>query len=135
MHPPYQAEEDDEQGLDGVDDEGEERGVGGGDAIEHHHGDDGKVPRTGTVGGGHQNGKGSGNEHHKTGSYRKLRGEAEAEEGEVEMEVVTEPDTQRVGYKEGHTAYTPEGEDTLPHIEHDTLDPLVEAEHTQQVEG
>ena len=65
--PTPDAKNNDKQGLDGMNDEGESSGIGVVDAIEHHHGDDGKMPRTSTIGCWHDDGKGTTNKHDQAG--------------------------------------------------------------------
>ena len=66
MQPAVEAGEDDEEGLDAVHNQGEQGGVGGRYAVEHQHGDDGKVPGTGSVGGGNDDGEGTGHEYNQS---------------------------------------------------------------------
>ena len=56
----------DKQRLDAMHDKGEEGGVRITYPLEHHHGDDGKMPRAGTIWGGHNDGERSGYKHHKS---------------------------------------------------------------------
>ena len=65
--PTPDAKNNDKQGLDGMHDKGESGGIGIADAIEHHHGDDGKMPRACSVGGGNDDGKGTTHKHDQAG--------------------------------------------------------------------
>ena len=75
-----------------MDDENEVEGVFVGDTIEDEHGLDGKVPGTGTVGGGHDDGYGADDEGYEGTAKTEMGGEVEAEEGKVVVEEVAEPD-------------------------------------------
>ena len=63
--PAPDAEHNDQQGLDGMDDEGKGGSIGSTDAVEHQHGDDGKMPRTCAIGGRHYHGKGASYKHYQ----------------------------------------------------------------------
>ena len=132
MQPAPEAEDDDEQRLDAVDKEGEEGGIGRRNAVEHHHGDDGKMPGAGTVGRGDDDGKRACHEHHQPRLYAERRGEGEAVEREVEMEEVAEPHQHRVEQEEGDAAHTAKGHDALPHVENHATHALEERKHAHQ---
>ena len=56
------AEEGNEEGLDGMDNQDEEKSGRIGDAIEYQHGLDCEMPRAGAIGGGDKNGNAADNE-------------------------------------------------------------------------
>ena len=74
--PPKHAERHDQSGLNGVDGEGEHYGLTLCHTIEHKHRLDGEMPRTRTVGGGHEHGKGAYAEYEEGCAKRELCGEA-----------------------------------------------------------
>ena len=93
--PAIKAEHHDFKRLDGVDDEGKHDGRLFGYAIKHEHGLDGKMPRTGTVRGGHKHGKGADTEDEEGLRRIDRRSEVETKEGYVEMQEIATPNSQR----------------------------------------
>lgn len=122
------AEEDDEGGLDGVDDEGEEDGGLLGDAIEDEHGLDGEVPGAGSVGGGNEDGKASCAEDEEACHGADVAGGIEGEEGEVEMEVVAYPDADAIEQIEREIADSTEGDESVEEALHAVVDGLENGE-------
>ena len=132
MQPAPEAEDDDEQRLDAMDKEGKKGGIGRGNAVEHHHGDDGKMPRTGTVGRGDNDGKRACHKHDQTGLKTEVGTERKAVERQVEMEEVAKPHQDGVEQEKGDVAHTAKGHDALPHVEHHATHALEHDEHAGQ---
>ena len=92
MQPAPEAEDDDEQRLDAMDKEGKKGGIGRGNAVEHHHGDDGKMPRPGSVGGRNDDGNTTHHEQYHAGSPAQSGREVDAVERQIEVQEVACPD-------------------------------------------
>ena len=63
--PAPDAEHNDQQGLNSMNDEGKGGSISITHPIKHHHGDDGKMPRTCAIGGRHYHGKGASYKHYQ----------------------------------------------------------------------
>ena len=84
-NPRPDSQEDDQHGLDGVDDEDKVERFCVGNAVENEHGLHGEVPGAGTVGSRYDDCNAADNEgHHSTGEAE-VSSEVETEEGEVVM--------------------------------------------------
>ena len=94
--PSVDAEQDDECGLHRVNDQGEHDGGFFSDAVEDEHRFHGKVPWSGTVGGGNQHGERSDAENEERLIGKDAGGGVEAEEGDVEMEEIAHPNQHAV---------------------------------------
>ena len=91
--PGINAKSDNKHGLDGMDDEYKPEGLFVGDTIEDQHGLDGKVPRTGTVGGRYDDGEVGHDKRHEGTTDTQVGCEVEAEEREVVMQKIAHPDS------------------------------------------
>ena len=78
-----------------MDDEDEVEGLGVGDAIEDEHRLDGEMPRAGTVGGGHDDSYRTNDERYEGTRQSEMRRKVEAEERQVVVNKVAQPDTYR----------------------------------------
>ena len=76
-------------------DEDKVESLGVGDAIEDEHRLDGEMPRPGTVRGGHDDGYGAYDERHEGTRQTEMRREVEAEECQVVVDEITQPDAYR----------------------------------------
>ena len=76
-------------------------------AVKHHHGNDGEMPRSRSVGGGDDDGERAAHKHDECRQNAQMGGESEAIEGEIEMKEVASPDRQGVKDKEGNIAHAP----------------------------
>ena len=108
------AKDNDQHGLDGVYDEYEVEGMDVSDSIENEHGLDGKVPRSGTVRRRNDDGNGSDDEGHHRTAYSQVCREVEAEECQVVVEEVADPDSQCEEDKEWYVLYVLQRDDPLP---------------------
>ena len=93
------------------------------DAIEHHHCDDGKVPRSGAVGRRNHHGDTAYHEHHQSGQEAQVVGKVEAEEGQIEMQEIAQPDSQCIAEKQQFMLHMAQRQDTHPHILEDAAHP------------
>ena len=112
--PGVDAEGNDEHGLNGVDDKDEVEGVLVLHTIEDEHGLYGKVPGTSTIGCGYDNGDGADDERHQGTAQAEVCGEVEAEEREVVVQEVAEPDAEGEEGEEGNVLDVLQRDDTLP---------------------
>ena len=112
--PGVDAEGNDEHGLDGVDDEYEVEGVLVLYPIEDEHGFYGKVPGTCTVGGGDDNGDRTDDEGYQRTAQTEVGGEVEAEERQIVVKEVAEPDAKGEEGEEGNVLDILQRDDTLP---------------------
>ena len=85
-----------------------------GDAIEDEHGLDGEMPGACSVGSGHDDGDASHDEGDEGTLHAEPGGEVEAEEGEVVMEEIAQPDGEAVERKQTDAAHVTHGDDTRP---------------------
>ena len=97
-----------------MDDEHEVEGLNVGNAVEDEHGLDGEVPGTGSVGRGNDDGDGTYDEGHQGTAQSEVAGEVEAEEGEVVVQEIADPDGEGEGDEEGYVAYVLQRDDALP---------------------
>ena len=91
--------------------------------IEHHHGDDGKMPRTGTVGRRNNDGNGTHHKHHQGSHHSQIRRKAETEESDIEFQEIACPDTYRVQKEKRHVMDMAQGKDAFPYVLQDTFQP------------
>ena len=91
--PGIDAKGDNKHGLDGMDDEYKPEGLLVGDTIEDQHGLNGKMPRTGTVGGRYNDGEVGHDKRHEGTADTQVGCEVEAEEREVVMQKIAHPDS------------------------------------------
>ena len=112
--PRVDAQQDDQHGLHGVDDEDEVERVLVGNTIEDEHGLDGKVPRTGTVGGGYDDGYGAYDECHQRTAQSEMGREVEAEEGEIVVQEIAHPDGEGEEGEQGYVLDVLQRDDALP---------------------
>ena len=108
------AEGDDQHGLDRVDDEHEIEGFYIGHAIENEHGLYGEMPRTGTVGGGYDDGYGAYDECHQRTAQSEMGREVEAEEGEIVVQEIAHPDGEGEEGEQGYVLDVLQRDDALP---------------------
>ena len=95
-------------------DEDKVESLGVGDAIEDEHRLDGEMPRPGTVRGGHDDGYGAYDERHEGARQAKMGGEVEAEEGEVVVNEIAEPDADGEKEKQGDVLHVFQRSHALP---------------------
>ncbi len=88
------SEEDEQHGLNSMYDEYEIESLLVGNTIEDEHGLDGKMPGTGTIGGGDDDGDTSHDEGGESAHHAELARGLKAEEGEIVMEEIAQPDAE-----------------------------------------
>ena len=133
MHPAPHAQHNDQQRLHGMHYQRKGGSIGGTHAVEHHHGDDGKVPRARTVGRGDYDGKRAAHKHHQPGQGIEVGGKAETIKREEEVQIVARPDADGVQHEQGQAAHPPQGEDALPHVQGRPLHFLKDGQRAEQV--
>ena len=114
-NPAVYAESHDEQGLHGVDYQHEVEGVVVGHAVEYEHGLYGEMPRPGSVGGGNYYGDAAYYERYQGALEAEVGGEVEAEERQVIVQEVANPDGEGVDYEQGGVLYAFERHHSLPY--------------------
>ena len=97
-----------------MDDKDEVEGLLVGHAVEDEHRLHGEVPGTGTVGRGHDDGDGAHDEGDQGTRETQVGGEVEAEESEVVMEEVAEPDAHGHEHEQRQAAHALQRDDALP---------------------
>lgn len=112
--PPKGTEQHHERRLYGVHGQRKDDGLRLGYAIEHKHGFHGKMPRAGTVGGGHDDGNGAHDERDQRTGCTQMGSGVETEECEVVMEKVTAPDGKGEKNEQWHVAHVLHGDDSRP---------------------
>ena len=101
-------------------------------AIKAHHGDDGKVPRTGSIGGRYKHGDTACHEHGKSCHPTQVGGKVETVECQVEVEEIAEPDGYRIEDEQWQVLHLAQREHSLPDIVHDALDASEESQLAHQ---
>ena len=89
--------------------------------INHQHRLDGKMPRTCTVGSGHQNGKRADTEDEQYGEGREMGGEVEAKEGYIKMQKVTCPYRHGIKKIQREASYVAQGQHTRFYVHKDVF--------------
>ena len=115
-----------------MDDEDEVEGLLISYAIEDQHRLHSKMPGTGTIGRGHDDGNAAYNEGDKSTRQAKVLREVEAEEGEIVMQEIAEPDANSHHNEKRHAAHTTERGDTLPDATQRGLHLIIYREAAQQ---
>lgn len=113
-NPGIDAEQDHEEGLQGVDDKHEIKGLLIGYAIEDEHGLDSEMPGTGTVGGGYDDGNGAYDEGDKGTGETETGSTLETEERKVVMDEITAPDGEGVEKEQGLVTHAAQRHHALP---------------------
>ena len=93
-----EAQQDDQQGLQGMNNQGKQNGMVNGDAKLHKYYLDGKMPGTGSVGSGYKYGNGYHAEGEQSRMNTEMTGKGKGEESEIEMQEIAYP----YGYRENH---------------------------------
>ena len=99
------SQQNHQKGLYSVYDQGKYPCIGCIDSVEHHHRDDGKMPRPCPIGGRNNHCKGAAYKHHQRSQHTEVLGKRKAEEGEVEMNEVTQPDKYGIGNEEEYSSH------------------------------
>ena len=133
MKPSVHAQQNDQQRLYAVHNQGEHRRVGIAHAVEHHHRDDSKMPGACSVGRRYDDSKRAAYEHHQSGLQAERAGEVEAKEGQVEMQEIAHPDGYGIKDEKPDMIHLAEGHDAFPHAAHHAFHLLIEGKHPQQI--
>ena len=120
------AQQDNQERLNPVHDKSEYTGIRHIHPVKHHHGNDGKMPRTRSVGGGHNHCKRTAYEHHQGCHHAQMGSKGETIEGEIEMEKVARPYGKCIEYEEGNVAHALQRHDSFPNIKAKTFHFLIE---------
>ena len=119
------SEDEYEDRLERVDDEGERGCLGFRDAVHAQQGDDDEVPGACAVGGGDDDGHADGGEDDGSCPAAERLGEREGVEAEVELQVVARPDGHGVEDEEPEAAYVLQRHEAL----HEVVECLGHAAH------
>ena len=103
-----------------------------GDAIEDEHGLDGKVPGTGTVGRRYDDGDAADDERHQGTADAEVGREIEAEEGQVVVQKVADPDADGEEGEQRDVAHVLQRDDALPDATQRGLHLIIYRELAQQ---
>lgn len=131
-YPGIDAEQDHEEGLQGVDDKHEIKGLLVGYTIEDEHGLDSEMPGTGTVGGGYDDGNGAYDEGDKGTGETETGSTLETEERKVVMDEITAPDGEGVEKEQGLVTYAAQRHHALPDATEGGAYLVVDAETAQK---
>ena len=131
--PGVNAEEHHQQCLHRVHDEHEEERVVGSHAIEQEHGLHGEVPGPCSVGCGHHHGYRSHDEGHQGAAHSQVGGGVEAEEREVVVEEIAQPDGRREADEERHVLHVAHRQHALPQSEEYSFHLIIYSHAAQQV--
>ena len=131
-NPGVDAEQDHEEGLQGVDDKHEIKGLLVGYTIEDEHGLDSEMPGTGTVGGGYDDGYGAYDEGDQGTGETETGSTLETEEREVVMDEITAPDGKGVEQEQGLVTHAAQRHHALPDATERGAHLVVDAETAQQ---
>ena len=108
------AQEDDEESLNGMHDEHEVEGLIACYAIEDKHRLHGKMPGAGTIGCRYDDSHGPNDEGHQGTSRTKVGGSGKTKEGEIIMQEVAHPDANGEEDEERHVLHIAHGDDARP---------------------
>lgn len=127
------AEQNDQQSLYAVYNQGKYSGIGDADPVKHHHGDDGKVPRARPIGSRNNDRKRTADKHYQRSQYAQVFGKPEAIEGNIKMEKIAEPDEERIYNEEGDILYVFQRHNAFVDIQGDAFHLLIEEKSMPQV--
>lgn len=131
-HHAIDAEQGNEERLEGMDDEDEGFGRCGFDAIEHKDGLDGKVERTHAVGSGYDDRECAGDEGNKADGPAEVGCGRKGIEGQVEMKKITDPDAECVENEKGKVAHLAQRKHSSTHVAGHLANRSAHAEAAQQ---
>ena len=100
-------------GLDGMNDENKECSLSLSDAIKHQNRLHGKVPRASTIRCGNKYGKSADHKSHERSQRTKSCCKVEAEESQVEMQVIAHPNANGIDDEKQRTLHFSNGKQTI----------------------
>ena len=99
------AEQRNQQSLNGMHNENKQHSIGLPDTIKHENRLHSKVPRTRPIRRRDQHGKRAHHKSHQSSQRTQARREVETKESQIEMQVITRPDTYRINKKKQRTLH------------------------------